>query len=76
MVDLVVGPTFQQRVVRVPDGWIWEDEVTGVHGIGPTPLDALLDFRQAVKDHIDVLSAQDELTPGLADQLEYLRRRA
>ena len=68
-------PGFELRFEHGESGWIWEDDVSGVFGSGETPLDALHDFKRAVTEHIDVLSRQQHLSPGLAEQLEYLRQR-
>jgi len=67
--------SFDFKVDHADGIWIVEDDASGVFGSGETPLEAMRDFRQAVVDHVDVLSRQDELSPGLEEQLDYLLRR-
>lgn len=50
-----------------------QDPFTGIFGSGADETAALLDYRAALDEHLDVLSRQERLTPGLAAQLAYLR---
>ena len=55
--------------------WIVHDRVTGIHGAGETPSEALGDFQRAAIEHLDVLERQDALSEDLQAQLLYLRER-
>jgi hypothetical protein len=48
----------------------------GIFGTGADAMAAIADFRQAVREHLEVLEHQPALAPGLAEQLEYLRERS
>lgn len=55
--------------------WIVRERETGIFGHAVDLSDALRDFGTAVKEHLDVLERQPELSPDLSWQLEYLRAR-
>jgi hypothetical protein len=63
---------------RTEDGGLLftvSDSVTGIFGAGGTPIDAVQDLARALKEHQEVLEAQDRLSPALEEQLRYLQRR-
>ena len=68
-------PQFRVEVEREGEVWIVHDRVTGIHGAGETPSDALGDFQRAVTEHLDVLERQDAISEDLQVQLLYLRER-
>lgn len=51
------------------------DSATGIFGGGATLAAALADLGQALLDHRDMLERRPALSPGLQDQLRYLRQR-
>lgn len=55
--------------------WIVTDLPTGIYGCGETVVDALADFRHAMREHLDVLERQPALAEPLRHQLAYLRAR-
>jgi hypothetical protein len=68
--------TWSGPIVEKQDGrWIICDPETGIFGSGPNEPSALSDFEQALRDHLDVLSRQEALSPELQAQLTYLRWR-
>ncbi len=78
------GPSFEPQSTRAPrvpvahltrhDGYVTlHDPFTGIFGSGADEPAALIDYRNALYEHLDVLSRQERLTPGLAAQLAYLR---
>lgn len=48
---------------------------TGIFGSGDDIVAALRDVRAALREHLDVLDRAPELSPGLAEQRDYLRAR-
>jgi hypothetical protein len=73
--SLDVAPAFQVRLDRASNGWLVTDQPSGIHGFGQTPLDAMNDFREAAREHLDVLEREEVLSDDLGWQLEYLRAR-
>jgi predicted RNase H-like HicB family nuclease len=69
------SPQFRVEVEREDQVWIVHDRVTGIHGAGETPSEALGDFQRAAMEHLDVLERQDALSEDLQAQLLYLRER-
>lgn len=64
------------EVVEQHDGyWTVQDPVCGVFGSGPDQASAIEDFQRALREHLDVLSRQEALSPDLLAQLAYLRDR-
>jgi len=51
------------------------DPVTGIFGTGRVPIEAVQDLSRALREHREVLEAQDSLSPALEDQLRYLQHR-
>jgi hypothetical protein len=68
-------PGFHLSRERDGDRWIVTDADSGIHGVGQSPGDALADFFQAARQHLDVLERQNSLSDDLAAQFEYLRER-
>lgn len=68
-------PSLAVRVVHAKGRILIDERRTAICGEGPTHLDAIRDFQRAVREHLDVLERQPELSPELADQLDYLRAR-
>lgn len=68
-------PHFDLVPGRTGDLWTVVDKVTGIHGVGEAPTDALADFWHAVAEHLDVLERQEALSEDLAAQRDYLRDR-
>ncbi len=66
---------FHVEVERDGGAWIVHDRVSGIHGAGETPSEALGDFQRAAREHLDVLERQDALSEDLEAQLRYLRER-
>ncbi len=58
---------------RTDGGFIVSDRLTGIFGFGAEPIDAIHDLIAALAEHRDVLERQQALSPGLQDQLAYLR---
>jgi hypothetical protein len=50
-----------------------EDIATGIFGSGDTVAAAILDLRNALAEHLEVLSEDPDLSAGLLDQLSLLR---
>jgi hypothetical protein len=74
LVDVVRLP-LHVRIERAPAGYFTVVEAhTGIFGQGDSYIAAIDDFQVALREHCDVLSAQDRLSAELADQLEYLER--
>jgi hypothetical protein len=61
-------------VIVSGDGITLTEPVTGIFGFGDDLLDALSDFRSALHEHLDVLTAQDELGADLKKQLAFLQQ--
>ena len=57
------------------ENWIVLDRVTGIHGVGQEPSEAVQDFARALAEHLDMLSRQDDLSDDLRGQLAYLQLR-
>jgi hypothetical protein len=55
-------------------GFVAADLPTGIFGYGESPNDAIVDLIVALREHREVLEAQDELSPDLVEQLAYLQR--
>jgi hypothetical protein len=62
------------RWERIEGGWTATDRVTGIFGFGEDVNGAIVDLLHALKEHREVLEAQDELSPDLQEQLAYLQR--
>jgi hypothetical protein len=74
------GYYFEPRDVRWTlergeSGWTATDLVTGIFGFGEDANAAIVDLLHALMEHREVLERQDELSPDLQEQLEYLRRQ-
>lgn len=54
-------------------GFVVSDTLTGIFGSGKEPIEAIRDLASALAEHRDVLERQGDLSPGLQDQLRYLR---
>ena len=74
--ELAGGPTLEIAIERHGQHWLVIDRVTGIHGSGDEPSEALVDFRRALSEHLDLLERQDALSDDLVQQLHYLRARA
>jgi predicted RNase H-like HicB family nuclease len=68
-----LGRALHVRIHEAEDGVSVADIATGVFGAGDTLPEALQDFRDALRDHLEVLADDDALSPGLQHQLEILR---
>jgi hypothetical protein len=68
-------PSLAVQVVHEKGRILVVERRTAIYGEGPTHLDAIRDFQRAIREHLDVLERQPELSPELADQLDYLRPR-
>lgn len=74
------APARQALIVessRTEDGGVLftvSDPVTGIFGTGSVPIDAVRDLARARKEHLEVLEAQESLSPALEEQLRYLQR--
>lgn len=55
--------------------WIVWDANTAIHGYGRRLAQAREDFQAAVRQHLEVLESEENLSEELAWQLEYLRAR-
>jgi hypothetical protein len=62
------------RLERGESGWTATDLVTGIFGYGDDPNESIVDLLHALIEHREVLERQDELSPDLQDQLDYLRQ--
>ena len=61
-------------IVDEHDGyWIVRDVETGIFGTGPDAAAAHQDLERALREHLDVLERQEELSSELTAQLAYLR---
>lgn len=69
------GPSFAIEVQLHAEQWTVRDRETGIFGVGATPSEAVADFSQAVREHVDVLQRQEMLSDDLAEQLRYLTAR-
>lgn len=58
---------------RTEIGFVAANQVTGIFGSGQDPNEAFRDLFAALHEHRDVLERQESLSPGLQEQLEYLR---
>ena len=68
--------TWTTEIAEEHDGyWTIHDPVTGIFGSGPDRETAHADFERALREHLDVLERQHELSPELSSQLAYLRQR-
>lgn len=68
-------PPFKLEFEHQDDQWTVADRDTGVFGSGTTLFAAVQDFSEAVREHVDVLERQEELSDALAEQLRYLHTR-
>src|SRR5262245_40138696 len=68
-------PVFDLVHERTETGWVVLDRATGIHGYGSDPLTAALDFRNAVREHLEMLERQQDLSEALEQQLRYVRDR-
>lgn len=65
----------RSKLEREDDYLVATDTATGIFGVGATLADAFSDLGAALIEHRDVLEHQTQLSPGLADELRYLRQR-
>lgn len=72
---LVGRPSFKIKVALEDGLWMVTDQPTGIYGCGETVQEALTDFKQATRDHLDVLQRQPTLAEPLRRQLRYLLTR-
>src|SRR5437879_532405 len=75
LAGLVESPSLSVRVELDGDYLVASDTTTGIFGVGETLADTFSDLARALGEHRDLLERQPQLSPGLAAQLEYLRRR-
>ena len=68
-------PALDAVIERSGQNWIVRDRVTGIHGVGQEPSEAVHDFARALAEHLDLLSRQDDLSDDLRGQLAYLQLR-
>jgi predicted RNase H-like HicB family nuclease len=68
-----VNRALSVRIHEDADGVAVADAETGVFGAGGSLREAVLDLRSALQDHLEVLTEDDALSPGLQHQLEVLR---
>jgi predicted RNase H-like HicB family nuclease len=61
------------RIYESADGISVEDADTGVFGAGDSFYEAVKDLREALQDHLVVLTEEDSLSPNLQHQLDVLR---
>jgi hypothetical protein len=66
-------PTLSLKSRHEGGRWLIEECVTGIFGQGADALDAVNDFRRALREHLEVLERQPALSDALQFQLEYLR---
>jgi hypothetical protein len=72
----VVESWSNQEIVEEHDGhWTVRNPETGIFGSGPDRDAAVEDFERALREHLDVLGRQAELSDDLTAQLVYLRQR-
>ena len=65
-----------EEIAQQHDGyWTIHDLMTGIFGSGADLESANEDFQRALREHLDVLTRQEALSPELSEQLEHLRRR-
>ncbi len=69
------GPRLRISTARGGEGWLVVDQVTGIHGVGAEFSEAIKDFATALREHLDVLEHEADLSDDLARQLDYLRER-
>ena len=69
----VFAPAPRWKLERSDSGFIASDRLTGIFGSGPDPNEAIRDLFAALHEHRDVLERQESLSPGLQEQLGYLR---
>lgn len=70
----VFSPTIRCTVEeRENGGFVVAEEVTGIFGAGADRNLAFHDLFAALYEHLDVLERQESLSPGLQEQLDYLR---
>jgi hypothetical protein len=68
-------PFFVLRISTEEGVVVVEDVEVAVHGSGPTEAMALDEFLAAARAHLDLLEAQEELSPLLMRQRDHLRER-
>lgn len=73
--EVIARPALDAMIERNGQNWIVLDRVTGIHGVGREPSEAVQDFARALAEHFDVLSRQDDLSDDLRGQLAYLQLR-
>jgi len=69
------GPAFALDYQREATYWVVRDVETGIFGHADTLSDALRDFNDAARGHLELLERQEALSPELGHQLAYLRAR-
>jgi hypothetical protein len=72
-IDVPAG--FRLKVTEEDGMWIVVDSTSGIFGSGFSPSEAIDDFKQAARDHLELLECQDRLAEPLQRQLAYLRSR-
>jgi hypothetical protein len=70
-----LSSSFPDILEQHGDSWTVRSPETGIFGSGPDPQAAYDDFRRALREHFEVLSAQDSLSEALEAQLLYLKQR-
>jgi len=65
----------QEIVEEHDDYWTVRNPETGIFGSGPDRDTAVKGFERALREHLDVLERQAELSDDLTAQLVYLRQR-
>jgi len=73
--DDAIAKVLSPSVGKSEDQFLVTDEIVPLYGVGPTPEEAMADYRSVVVEYYESLEEDSEnLGPVLREQLEALRR--
>ena len=75
VLDKAIASILAPSIGRADDQFLVADAVIPLYGIGPTPQEAMEDYRSVVVEYYESLEAEaGELAPSLRNQLDILRQ--